>query len=126
MHASGEVSAAEDHFEEGVRYDSVLNVELNHDNEDEPPVVMQAAEDVVLVVSAVCVVVLAADDATVEHVEDLHENEGVEHEGVVLGAEGGHTRTGVHLFSDHVVLDVKHGRSCKQQHYHNDEHVNRL
>jgi len=107
VHATSQVSTAEDLLKHRIANYSVLDVQLDQQNQHEPPVMVYSAEDVELVVGAFGIVVGGADDATVEHIEELHEDEGVEEEGVVLHAVGGGHALVIQRLPHHIVLDVE-------------------
>ena len=78
MHGQIKVCAPEYFLKEGVADNSILDVELNEQDEDEPPVVEEPAKDVPLVPKPIVMFVRPANYAAVQHVEDIHQHESVE------------------------------------------------
>jgi len=78
MHLPGDWSGLEDLSKSSVSNHEQLEVEFKEPDNEEPPVAVNAFEDVELWVS------FSSKLSAVEHVEQVHHNEGLEHQRVVL------------------------------------------
>jgi len=121
VHGKGDGGGAENPAQGWIADNRVLNVELDEQHDEEPPVMVDAREHVDFSVGN------GANLARVDHVEEVHDHERVEEEGVVDQAQGRCLCNGVSEgFLEHVVPHVEHGRGRVQQHDHRDELVNDL
>lgn len=123
VHLPGERSGEEDLVETGVANNEELHVELCKPDNQEPPVAVNALEAVEF--NLVFGVKLSA----VEHVEESHHHEGLEHQGVVLHAVGWDSLSVnfvVEGLVQQVVLDSEHGWSSEEHDKHHEGLVEEL
>jgi len=121
MHAARQGSTPEHASKQGVADQSILKVQNPKHGDREEPVVVQSAENVQFFIH------FGADHAAVEHVENVHQNEGMEEQSVVLLAGCSDTVHGDHfLVSDQVVPDIEHGRPSVEEDAEGDELVDNL
>ena len=120
VHSQGERSSHKELAKASVSNHKELHVELSEEDDKEPPVAVNAFEYVEHWV------LLRSELSAVEHVEEIHHHEGLEHEGVVLKVVACSSISFVKRVLDQVVADSEHGWSSEEQDKHNDSLVEYL
>ena len=136
VHAESDRGRSEEGCENVVANHDVLNVQLGEQDDEEPPIVVNTNEDVEFssISSRVGNLVKAAflnrhrsrrhraKDTTVNHVEEVHHDETLEHEGLVKDAVGRGAVGVLHLLFEEIVRIATCSRSGVQK----DDHYNHL
>jgi hypothetical protein len=124
MHLWCDRWAAKDLSETGVADNCILEIQLSKHHNEEPPIAENKSEYVVIIRHDIRV---STDKSAVELVEDIHEHESLEQEGVVLSSYGSVTIFVSDRGHDQVILVLiaKHARGEQQKENH-EELVQRL
>ena len=143
VHAESDRSCREEFAQSRVADHEELHVKLAEEDNPEPPVLEWLMEDVEvrsvpLLLSLLINCALldgwginrhGIKDSAVEHVEEVHHDEALEHEGLVLHSPGwncGITKFNVQLRAEEVVGDVSDNRASIHEDKHGDNLVDRL
>lgn len=97
MHSYAQAAHSENITEAGVANDGELDIELSKEDDEEPPVSVEAGEDVELSFHGwgyfafhdygLGSVLIVVKNSAVKHVENVHENKGLENETIVFHAQ---------------------------------------
>lgn len=139
MHAEGDGGGGEKVSKSGVADHEELNIELAEEDDPEPEVLEWSLEDVELALGGLGLLILLSNGAgldvsnfghlvensAVDHVEEVHHDEDLEHQSLVHHSVGGNVVV-LHLGGKEVVGDIEHGGATVEHDDHDDELVDTL